>query len=1080
MSYARSSTYPPPFYEPYGSMSSYLGSRAPPLPRSSERVRVTIPTYDGIGGPPVFFHWVERVERYFERYQILDPHRIPVARLYLSERAQTFWLNEERRMGHTLDSSPVGWQVMRSLLTYEYFPPRVRSTFPDLLSALSPTAPTQIPTPDRPISPYYSTQRISTDLYSPHQGTRPISDYRSDDRPRIRSLSQKDRTILSTPTPTTWEPEHARSHVPQSTVIATRDVIQSKGRHRTPVKIAKEKVLCYACGVIGHYAVACPTKPRVSAMLVSTSEPPMITSEIVVPDLDVDVVSPEFVEDVQLDESIPITIDIPSDTICESRGVPDLATIECIIRTTPIAPLETPPEPFDFVPDSPVESESVSLTEPTTEGDLDISDELSDDEDLGYPSDLDEDFSSEISSPEIIPLPLADSTGSDPLIFVESSDDSVLVDVLSVSEESSWSDISVGHPRSSSMIIVESSDDPELVDVLTTLDEAPWDDVSSEHPGDSSLILSSLLEVQAKLDFPRDLVYPTTCPDFDDIPSSWEELADEGSDLLVDLPCVGEALLDDYYGAIPDDIPLMISTGLDDPSDLILSPDLILSALPPGPLTRPAPMLGHGYVMPSPSLFALSDFVAPSLGLSRHACMGELLVFIFGLYTTLRRSAYAFSMIDYFSEIISELSEQPEIEDYSIPILDEFPTEGRVSLDDVCPDVSFPVDCPLIESPLCELHLDLDLVPGSIFPTLPPVCVHTFDIILGRGSITPLLSFSDTPTLLVPTPALSLRIDIYELFTFLFDWFTALSPSDHALNMHDYFLFSIPLARVLLPHVSDFTVLVPVDLMSTRHYYPSNQLAHIFQLPWHDHHVYIIWPYTNILALHRLLDYTVWRISDYKIIDLNLVLFALEWIPSGSVTKFLRWSADPCFIFTDFGFDAKFLDFYGAFGVSPSFNFSDFTSHIWFPPEWHSLSFSPSTFISLGVGRHFMESLFHLGLLDLSLDGKTCTVFFILTHLGVSVFFLHCDRLPFHMDGRTVGPPPWISDCFLLPVDDATSCFSSPAHSSVMSDFERGRIDGANAPPFACVIMDDHVPDRRRYMFEDVDGRCRNNARLRR
>ncbi|KAK8923542.1 hypothetical protein KSP39_PZI019215 [Platanthera zijinensis] len=64
-----------------------------------------------------------------------------------------------------------------------------------------------------------------------------------------------------------------------------------------------------------------------------------------------------------------------------------------------------------------------------------------------------------------------------------------------------------------------------------------------------------------------------------------------------------------------------------------------------------------------------------------------------------------------------------------------------------------------------------------------------------------------------------------------------------------------------------------------------------------------------------------------------------------------------------------------------------------------------------------------------------------------------------------------------LPVEVAASCYSLPGHSSEMSDFERGRIDGEDVPPFARADMDLSF-DRRRYMFMDIDGCCRNRRRL--
>ncbi|KAK8944068.1 hypothetical protein KSP40_PGU010070 [Platanthera guangdongensis] len=56
--------------------------------------------------------------------------------------------------------------------------------------------------------------------------------------------------------------------------------------------------------------------------------------------------------------------------------------------------LPSPHELPDLVVDSPDESVAVSRTEPATEGEADLTDDFSDVEELGYPSDSDEDFSS--------------------------------------------------------------------------------------------------------------------------------------------------------------------------------------------------------------------------------------------------------------------------------------------------------------------------------------------------------------------------------------------------------------------------------------------------------------------------------------------------------------------------------------------------------------------------------------------------------------------------------------------------------------------------------------------------------------
>ncbi|KAK8953738.1 DEAD-box ATP-dependent RNA helicase 1 [Platanthera guangdongensis] len=73
----------------------------------------------------------------------------------------------------------------------------------------------------------------------------------------------------------------------------------------------------------------------------------------------------------------------------------------------------------DLVVDSPDESKVVPRTVPVTEGEADITDDCIDVEEIDYPSDLDEDFSLEESSP----LPFDDTFALSTLISMEYSDD---------------------------------------------------------------------------------------------------------------------------------------------------------------------------------------------------------------------------------------------------------------------------------------------------------------------------------------------------------------------------------------------------------------------------------------------------------------------------------------------------------------------------------------------------------------------------------------------------------------------------------------------------------------------------------
>ncbi|KAK8966984.1 hypothetical protein KSP40_PGU015533 [Platanthera guangdongensis] len=82
------------------------------------------------------------------------------------------------------------------------------------------------------------------------------------------------------------------------------------------------------------------------------------------------------------------------------------------------------------------------------------------------------------------------------------------------------------------------------------------------------------------------------------------------------------------------------------------------------------------------------------------------------------------------AEIVSELSEEPESEDYPIDIVDELPSEGRVILDDSV--IVHPDESSLMISPLSEIYTDSDFIPGLILPALSPVYLSILDDFLRR------------------------------------------------------------------------------------------------------------------------------------------------------------------------------------------------------------------------------------------------------------------------------------------------------------------------------------------------------------
>ncbi|KAK8957792.1 hypothetical protein KSP39_PZI001178 [Platanthera zijinensis] len=86
----------------------------------------------------------------------------------------------------------------------------------------------------------------------------------------------------------------------------------------------------------------------------------------------------------------------------ENLVLMDLIRFEIGTRPLPDYKTDLSPELPDLVDDSPDESKAESRTVPVTEDEADITDDCIDDEEIGYPSDLDEGFSFE----ELSPLPL--------------------------------------------------------------------------------------------------------------------------------------------------------------------------------------------------------------------------------------------------------------------------------------------------------------------------------------------------------------------------------------------------------------------------------------------------------------------------------------------------------------------------------------------------------------------------------------------------------------------------------------------------------------------------------------------------
>ncbi|KAK8949414.1 hypothetical protein KSP39_PZI004951 [Platanthera zijinensis] len=759
-------------------------------------------------------------------------------------------------------------------------------------------------------------------------------------------------------------------------------------------------------------------------------------------------------------ESSPICTVSQANVTCESSGVSDLSSIMCSTPTTPVVSPESLPGPSVLAVDPP---------EPATEGEVELTVDCSDAEELGYPSDLDEDFSFEEVSPGIIPLPLDHISDLSPLTVIEPSVNIDLGDISTVLEES-------------------------------PLDEGViWEDLSYERSEDRSLILLPLLETQAILESPQDWICPTLLPDFDDVPTSWEDLAVEskvlledlgrsvldespskgnlfledisakypsdaflvlspspdgqidldslsGSDIpisehvsgthlsiassmLVDYPSKGDRLLDDVIVAGPGMLLVMQSPLLVLKNDFDFHPGSILPPLPPDPLTRFVDLFGYESILPGPCRSILSTILAPPLGVSRGISVSKLVE-------------------SPGNECVAEI----ELGD------DTFLEFDSTRPKDFSLMISPWYDDPFELNPLVTLTQVVDLL-GHV---LGPSSLGYFDASNSMvGDVRISLVFLYVCRVPVPPDLLTL---VYTLVSRLVAH--GFTPHGYSLRMRTFKIFIV--LNVFC------TLCASLFRRAPRH------IAHGFTPHVHYFLKRILQLFFNLNAFY-LLDASAYRRASHSYVDdLDLADLTPEGMPSGAL-EILTNQVNPLRIFLEVGDLASLVVFFTDWGIAPVFIVSHFTIHAYMPLDMSTFPFLFSTVSSIGMGGESFPGSFSF---LVSIGGMLVDV--------VEALF------PFLANAFMRSPQDHLLPCrFFFPVDAIPGVYTQ-VYSSVMSNFERGRIDGADyprrvdleRPPLDDfgdpVLVDvDPLPDdygepdmivanvRRHIEFDDYDDRCR-------
>ncbi|KAK8918413.1 hypothetical protein KSP39_PZI022006 [Platanthera zijinensis] len=254
---------------------------------------------------------------------------------------------------------------------------------------------------------------------------------------------------------------------------------------------------------------------------------------------------------------------------------------------------------------------------------------------------------------------------------------------------------------------------------------------------------------------------------------------------------------------------------------------------------------------------------------------------------------------------------------------------------------------------------------------------------------------------------------------------------------------------------------VPLDLIPLPPSFKSSQFALDFASHVHTLHEHIGKTLAKQYSIYQSNANVHRRVVSLNIGDLVMVRLIPERMPSGTIKKLANKRAGPFRILKKLGENAYLLELPSDWGISPVFNISDLTLFIAPPPELSISPFTASTIQSNGVGGELnpgsLSPAKSKGGMQ-SIDAENCFP----TSPNAFPRFPRTDFLPdkilqddvlpttdgdihrflVRWQGRPSSDDSWLSAAQLDLLDAGLLHRYLSANSSVMSPFERRRIDG--------------------------------------